>query len=118
MNIIGEAENVVIQHGGIRSVHGWLDMREPYKYISIYSDRLFYLFKVIYDFERPDVAQQIASARGFLGEIVYGAEDIVAKIPRPENETTGVVLLESFEPVGLVSCRRLVLAALETVGQL
>ena len=117
MNIVGEAENVVMQHGGIRAIHGWLDMAQPYKYVFIPDPHRVYLFKIIYNYRRPDVEKQIAAAQGFLGEIVYDAQDVAAKIPPPKREGTAVVLLEFFEPVGLVNYAPLVRAAMEKVGR-
>ncbi len=116
MRIIGKAENIILQHEGIRSVHGWLESVDQCRYICVFGDSDSYLFKIIYDFQRQDVANLQYSGRGFLAEIVYGAQAIKIRLPPPKEQDIGLVLDADFAVIGLIECGASVMSSIQKIA--
>ncbi|WP_284258573.1 hypothetical protein [Acidocella aquatica] len=116
MRIIGKAENIILQHKGIRSTHGWLESVDQCRYICFFGDSDSYLFKILYDFQRPDVANLQYLGRGFLAEIVYGAEKIKSRLSPPKEQDIGLVLNADFATIGLIECGASVMSSIQKIS--
>ena len=67
----GYVEKAVAQYDGLRAVHGWHDGAAEYEYILISDEENRCAFRIIYEYERDDIASAGPGAKGFLAEIVY-----------------------------------------------
>jgi hypothetical protein len=112
MDTIGALENVVIQHRAVRTVRGWLDLGLSCHYVAVPAPGAMYLFKIVYDFPRPDVVAEFPGARGVLAEIVYGTDDITARLIRADDPGVGLACAADLAPLGRVRCADAVLQGL------
>ena len=67
----GFVENAMTQHDALRAVHGWHDGAAEYEYVLIAEGQSRCAFRIIYEYERADIAADGSNAKGFLAEIVY-----------------------------------------------
>jgi len=111
MDSNGYVENAIMQHGAVRAVHGWLDEGQDYRYVCVFHSSKPYLFKIVYRPARLDLAQAGLSGRGFVAEIVYGADKITAALPLLEP-AAALVLLEDVTMAGTLVCKEAVQHAL------
>lgn len=69
----GYVEKGVAQYDGLRAVHGWHDGAAEYEYVLVSDGDTRCAFRIIYEYERDDVASVTSGAKGFLAEIVYNS---------------------------------------------
>lgn len=67
----GFVEDAITQYDALRAVHGWHDGAAEYEYVLIAEGHSRCAFRIIYEYDRPNVAASGSNSKGFLAEIVY-----------------------------------------------
>jgi hypothetical protein len=107
----GYVENAITQHGTVRAVSGWVDAVAAKRYVCVFHPSKPYLFKIIYQYPRPDLLQAARLGGGFVAEIVYGADEITASLPAQEP-ATALLLDDAGAVCGSLVCEEAVQQAL------
>jgi hypothetical protein len=92
---VGSVDNVVLQHGSIRCVHGSIRAVPESSLILLQQRENPYtlLFLIVYRYHDPTDHASDSDTSGFLAEIVYGANDFIRDFPRTETALPAAFVL-------------------------